>query len=84
MTLDVRTDLVDEGLDAVTQGLDEAAQRRDEAATRSLAVELGSHGTGGASKKAREGGDIRRIPGLWGGRDLNPRPRDYESPALTG
>ena len=21
---------------------------------------------------------------LWGGRGLNPRPRDYESPALTG
>ncbi len=21
---------------------------------------------------------------LWGGRDLNPRPEDYESPALTG
>jgi hypothetical protein len=20
----------------------------------------------------------------WGGRDLNPRPEDYESPALTG
>ena len=22
--------------------------------------------------------------GLWGGWDSNPRPRDYESPALTG
>ena len=39
------------------------------------------HGHGGARRVPRCGGPIRMIPGLRGGRDLNPRPRDYESPA---
>jgi hypothetical protein len=34
--------------------------------------------------EAPEAVPIRTVPGLWGGRDLNPRPMDYESTALTG
>jgi integrase len=77
MTLDVYTDLFDDDLDAVAQRLDEAAMRSD-------VLKMWSNGAAGASRKPPEGGQIRMIPGSWGGRDLNPRPRDYESPALTG
>ena len=77
MTLDVYTDLFDDDLDAVARRLDEAAMRSD-------VVKMWSNGGPGASAKLPSGRQIRMIPGLWGGRDLNPRPRDYESPALTG
>ncbi len=80
VTLDVYAGLFGDELDAVADRLDEAAVR-----ARADSVRTGSNlrpisGTEEHGEKCR----LTCANVRWGGRDSNPRPRDYESPALTG
>ena len=73
MTLDVYADLFDGDLDAVADRLDAARDAVPPACPRPPSPILVS---------VVQAADPRKQQ--WGGRDSNPRPRDYESPALTG
>ncbi len=78
MTLDVYSGLFEDDLDALADQIDAARARADSLRTAAVAGERS-----GRSSRARDA----RNPGTaiwWGGWDSNPRPRDYESPALTG
>ena len=80
MTLDVYAGLFGDDLDAV-------ADRLDEAAATARADYLRTAGQNSDVRELRPTAENDVNPpdsGLWGGWDSNPRPRDYESPALTG
>jgi Phage integrase family len=79
MTLDVYAGLFGEDLDEVADRLDDAA-----AASRADLVRTSAGSVAGTAPRGDFGmpADLRKH--RWGGRDSNPRPRDYESPALTG
>ena len=71
MTLDVYAGLFEDELDAVADRMDAAARTvADSLRTEAVVVDLPERITAGQT--------------VWGGWGSNPRPRDYESPALTG
>lgn len=79
MTLDVYADLFEDDQDQVADHLDRAAA----SCCCGLRADR-RRGTGSRRGPPRTvASPADQGPVWWGGRDSNPRPRDYESPALT-